>query len=311
MNEHVRNPAPLLSVLRGLLPTLPTGPATVARHIVDHPGEVAGMSLGQLARATATSESTVTRLATAAGFRGYRDLRIQVAVAAGAITREDPDDGQLTSDISQDDPADQTVAKLAAEECSAITDTAATLDPQAVREAATALAGARRIVVIGIAASGLVALDLAGKLSRIGLVAQAVTEGHEALTTALVLQPGDALVMVSSSGGTTDVVEPLEVALAHQVTTVALTARAGSAVTRADHVLLSVSSRESELRPAAMASRTGQMFLGDVLFTMVAQLCFEQARSAVRESWLALRPRHGAARPHADDASRPTGQEDR
>ena len=103
------------------------------------------------------------------------------------------------------------------------------------------------------------------------------------------------MVAISSSGETLDVVEPLEVARRNGVGTAALTARAGSSLTRADHTLLSVSLRENDLRPAAMASRTGQMFLVDVLFTMVAQLCFDQAKSAIKESWLALRPRHDAS----------------
>lgn len=294
MNEQVSNPAPLLSVLRALEPSLPKGPATVARYVVDHPAEASGLSLGALARTTGTSESTVTRLATAAGFRGYRDLRIAVATAAGAL-EQGPGDANLTSDITQHDSPAAIIAKLAAEERSTITDTATTLDADEVLAVARVLVEARRIVVIGIGASGLVALDLAGKLSRIGLLAQAVVEGHEALTTAVVLQSQDVLVAISSSGETVDIVEPLEVARRNGVGTAALTARAGSSLTRADHTLLSVSLRENDLRPAAMASRTGQMFLVDVLFTMVAQLCFDQAKSAIKESWLALRPRHDAS----------------
>ncbi|GMA41945.1 transcriptional regulator [Mobilicoccus caccae] len=278
-------------MLRRLLPSLAGGPRRVAEHILADPAAVAGLSLSALAAATGTSESTVVRLATTAGFRGYRDLRTAIAVAAGAADSR-PDPHLVTSDITQSDGVADTIAKLAAEECSAITDTAATLDHDTLERAATMVTAARSVVVIGIAASGLVALDLAAKLSRIGIVAQAVTEGHAALTAALVMRPEDLLVVVSSSGSTADMTEPLERARERGVVTLAITATPGSPVTSADATLFSVSARESTLRPAAMASRTGQMFVIDVLFTVVAQRTFTQTRTAIEESWLALAPRH-------------------
>ncbi len=281
------------AALRRVLPTLSPGPRRVAQQILEDPASHAGLSLSALAERTGASESTITRLATTAGYRGYRELRTAVAVAAGRDAGPPPT--HVTSDISRDDDVETTVAKLAAEECGAITDTAATLDHDALGRAADLIVAARSVVVIGIAASGLVALDLAGKLARIGVVAQAVTEGHAAMTAAVVLRPDDLLVVVSSSGSTTDVVEPFQRAHARGVPTVAVTARPGSPVTAADVTLLSVSSKESALRPAAMASRTGQMFVIDVVFTLVSQRTFDRAHAAIEESWRALAPRHGHA----------------
>lgn len=281
----------LLPVLRGLLPTLANGPRRVAEQVLDDPAAVAGLSLTALADRTGTSESTVVRLANAAGFSGFRDLRTAIAVAAGAV--DNRADDLVTRDISQTDDVAATVAKLAAEECSAVSDTAATLDHDALTDAAESVIAARSVVVIGISASGLVALDLAGKLSRIGVIAQAVVEGHAALTAVTVMRPEDLLVVISSSGSTVDMIEPLERARARGVRTLAITATPRSPVTSADVTLLSVSSRESMLRPAAMASRTGQMFVIDVLFTLVAQRTYGEARRAIEESWAALAPRHG------------------
>ncbi|GAB46913.1 MurR/RpiR family transcriptional regulator [Mobilicoccus pelagius] len=283
-------PTPLTAALRRVLPTLSPEPRRVAQQILDDPTAVAGLGLAALAERVGTSESTVVRLATSAGYRGYRDLRTQIALAAGAAG--DLPSRLVTSDVSRDDDVEATVAKLAAEECAAIGDTAATLDRDALERAADMVVAARSVVVVGIAASGLVALDLAGKLARIGVLAQALVEGHAAMTAAVVLHPDDLLVVVSSSGSTVDVVEPLERARRAGIPTIAVTARPGSPVTAADVTLLSVSARESALRPAAMASRTGQMFVIDVLFTLVSQRTFDRARAAIDESWHALAPRH-------------------
>lgn len=285
---------PLEAALRGVLPTLADGPRRAAEQILADPASFTGLTLSALAATTGVSESTITRLAVAAGYTGYRELRTAVALAAGAGAARKRA-GLVTSDIAREDDLDTVIAKLAAEERDAITDTAAALDRGALERAAHLVVAARSVVVLGIGASGLVALDLAAKLTRIGVLAQAVTEGHAALTSVLVMRPEDLLVVVSSSGATGDILEPLERARGRGIPTVAVSATPRTPVTAADEVLLSVSARESVLRPAAIASRTGQLFVIDVLFTAVAQRTFERAHEAITQTWAALAPRHAVS----------------
>jgi DNA-binding MurR/RpiR family transcriptional regulator len=147
------------------------------------------------------------------------------------------------------------------------------------------------------AASGLVAQDLAQKLLRIGLVAHAQADSHLALTNAVQLRPGDVAVAVTHSGGTQDVIEPLRAAFDRGATTIAVTGRPDSPVTQwADVVLTTATSRESELRPAAMSSRTGQLLVVDCLFVGVAQRTYEAAAPALAASYEALAHRKRA--PH-------------
>ena len=287
--------ARLLADMRSRLTSMTPSQAKIARFILADPAHAAALGLEALAEQTSTSPATVVRFASTVGQGSFRELRLALALAAGAgETRVDNED-RFAGDISFSDAPLATVTKLALEERTAISDTAEMLDlDEAVAVAAT-LAAARRIVAVGVGASALVATDLAHKLARIGLTAQAICEGHEALTTALVLRAGDVLVAVSSSGETFDVLEPLRAARERGVTTIALTARAASSITCADHTLFSVSARESELRPAAMASRTGQMFLVDVLFTLVAQRDAHNVRTAVEQSFAALSTRRSSA----------------
>ncbi|UNX53406.1 MurR/RpiR family transcriptional regulator [Georgenia sp. TF02-10] len=302
--------ADLLPRLRRLLPSLPAGPAAVGRLILADPARAARLTIRDLAAETGTSDATVIRLARALGLAGFRDLRVAVAGAAGRLAAGP--DILVTSDVARDDPPADVIAKLAAEERQAISDTAAGLDPATLAAVADAIARARRTVVAGIGASGLVARDLSAKLERIGLVAHAVTEGHQAMTTAVVLRPGDVLVGISVSGSTADVLDPMAEAAARGATTVAVTSRPRSDIARADHVLLAVAAQESTLRPAAMASRTGQLFVIDALFTLVAQRRFDEAKRAIADSYAALRPRHAGAsrRPGPTTAAPPAPQED-
>ncbi|MFE2439693.1 RpiR family transcriptional regulator, partial [Streptomyces sp. NPDC059409] len=71
---------------------------------------------------------------------------------------------------------------------------------------------------------------------------------------------------------------------------------AGPATPPADPVLTTSTARESELRPAAMSSRTSQLLVVDCLFVGVAQRTYESAAPALAASYEALAHRHGALR---------------
>ena len=107
------------------------------------------------------------------------------------------------------------------------------------------------------------------------------------------LRQGDVALAITHSGSTVDVIEPLRVAFDQGATTVAITGRPDGAVTQyADHVLTTSTSRESELRPAAMSSRTSQLLVVDCLFVGVAQRTYEPAAPALSASYEALAHRH-------------------
>ncbi|MCT1691872.1 MurR/RpiR family transcriptional regulator [Brevibacterium sp. p3-SID960] len=143
----------------------------------------------------------------------------------------------------------------------------------------------------------MVARDLAAKLERIGIISQPITEGHYALTVAAVMEPADLLIAISASGETADILEPLDVVRGSGIPTVAITVRPRSRITAADHVLIGVAARESDMRPAAMSSRTGQLFIGDSLFALVYQRRADQAGAAVTASHQMLAPRRARKDP--------------
>ena len=113
------------------------------------------------------------------------------------------------------------------------------------------------------------------------------------MTNAVQLRGGDVAIAITHSGSTGDVIEPLRVAFEQGATTVAITGRPESAVTQyADHVLTTSTARESEWRPAAMSSRTGQLLVVDCLFVGVAQRTYTTAGPALAASYEALAHRH-------------------
>ncbi|MER5491380.1 MurR/RpiR family transcriptional regulator [Streptomyces sp. NPDC002490] len=284
---HPVPPAALASRVRALAPTLTRSMQRVAEAVAADPAGCAALTVTGLAERTGTSEATVVRTARLLGYPGYRDLRL--ALAGLAAHQESGRAPAVTATIHVDDPLTDVVAKLAHEESQTLADTAATLDVQQLGAAVTALAAAGRVDVYGIGASGLVGQDLAQKLLRIGVVAHAHHDPHLAVTNAVQLGPGDVAVAITDSGSTFDVIEPLRVAFERGATTVAMTGLPDGPVTQyADHVLTTATAPESELRPAAMSSRTSQLLVVDCLFIGVAQRTYDRAGPALAASYEAL-----------------------
>ncbi|MEU1308865.1 MurR/RpiR family transcriptional regulator [Streptomyces cinnamoneus] len=284
-------PAALAAKVRTLAPSMTRSMQRVAEAVANDPAGSAALTVTGLAERTGTSEATVVRTARMLGYPGYRDLRLALAaLAAEQAAGRAP---SVTADIAVDDPLASVVAKLAQEEAQCLADTAAGLDTASLEAAVAALAGARRIDVYGIGASNLVGQDLVQKLLRIGLIAHAPADPHLAVTNAVQLRSGDVAIAITHSGRTTDVIEPLRVAFERGATTVAITGRPGGEIAQyADHILTTSSARESELRPAAMSSRTSQLLVVDCLFIGVAQRTYDDAAPALSASYEALAHRH-------------------
>ncbi|WP_415952317.1 MurR/RpiR family transcriptional regulator [Streptomyces sp. KLOTTS4A1] len=284
-------PAALAAKVRTLAPSMTRSMQRVAEAVAGDPAGCAALTVTGLAERTGTSEATVVRTARLLGYPGYRDLRL--ALAGLAAHQQSGRAPAVTADIAVDDPLADVVAKLAHDEQQTLADTAAALDMTQLGAAVSALAAARRVELYGVAASGLVAQDLAQKLLRIGHIAHAHSDPHLAVTNAVTLRSGDVAIAITHSGSTGDIIEPLRVAFEHGATTVAVTGRPDSPVTQyADHVLTTSTARESELRPAAMSSRTSQLLVVDCLFVGVAQRTYETAAPALAASYEALAHRH-------------------
>ncbi|MFF1712871.1 MurR/RpiR family transcriptional regulator [Streptomyces sp. NPDC058268] len=284
-------PAALAAKVRTLAPSMTRSMQLVAEAVARDPAGCAALTVTGLAELTGTSEATVVRTARLLGYPGYRDLRL--ALAGLAAQQQSGRAPAVTADIAVDDPIADVVAKLAYDEQQTLADTAGGLDTVQLGAAVAALAVAPRTEIYGVAASGLVAQDLAQKLLRIGHIAHAHSDPHLAVTNAVTLHSKDVAIAITHSGSTGDVIEPLRVAFERGATTIAITGRPGSPVSQyADHILTTSTARESELRPAAMSSRTSQLLVVDCLFVGVAQRTYETAAPRLAASYEALAHRH-------------------
>ncbi|QTE30124.1 MurR/RpiR family transcriptional regulator [Pengzhenrongella sicca] len=289
---EVRVPTDVVDRVRAVLPHLSPAQSRVAAIVQADPPAAAALTVDQLATLASTSVATVVRAARSLGFEGYPQLRLALAAHGGSHPAATV---PLGAQITESDTGAAVLAKLAAFESQQLRETAELIDPAALDRVVALVAAARRVDVYGISASGLVALDLMQKLTRIGLDCRAHTEHDAALVSASLLAAGDVAIGVSHGGSNPGTLKPLAAARGAGATTVAITGTRRSALGRhADHVLVTAG-REFGFRSAAMASRTGQLLVVDAIFIGVAQRV-PDARAALQRTYDAV-SRSGRARP--------------
>jgi DNA-binding MurR/RpiR family transcriptional regulator len=285
----------ILIALRGLTPSLVPSLRRVALHILKDPARASGQTIMEVARAANTSETTVMRLCHQLGVRGYRELRAilttEVARDQALASTHAGNAQRIGSDIARDDDLETIIELIAFNDQQAIADTVRVLDRDALARAAELLVDARRVDIVGVGASAIVALDLQQKLHRIGLIALAWHDMHAALTAAALLTPADVLIAISHSGQTVDILETVSEARRHGAAIVGVTSvpRSELAVT-ADFTLVTAG-RETTFRSGSMTSRIAALAVVDVLFVAAAQRRFDASAAALDATWTAVRHR--------------------
>lgn len=280
--------ADILVRIRGALPSLAPSERRVAEAVLADPAQAAMLSISALGSRAQTSVATVMRFSRAIGLGNYPQLRLALA---GAAAREDAlggDRPRVSADISVSDSLDQVVQKIVYNEARALEETGARLDVETLGQAVEAVAQARRVDVFGVGASAFVGQDLHQKLHRIGRTAFIWTDAHAALTATALLGPGDVAIAISHSGETLDTVEPLQAAAERGATTIALTNFGGSPLADSADLVLTTCVRETPFRSGATVSRIAQLAVVDCLFVGVAQRSYDEANTALRNTYSAV-----------------------
>ena len=167
----------------------------VARYIVDHLDEAAFQTAEELARRASTSSSTVVRFSQALGFEGYPELQ-QAAIEEyrNRATEEATGGGQLF-----DFDHSEFEASLATDHAN-VEDTARSLTREQVEACVSALAGAHRMMLVGVDQMAFFASYLRHLLALLDIRAEVVTSPRQDSITRLSRVDEDTLVIAFSAG---------------------------------------------------------------------------------------------------------------
>ena len=180
-------------------------------------------SNGDIASRAGVSQPTVTRFCRAIGCDGVRDFKLQLArsLVVGELYLS-PDRIPAPPPADTDHPPYW--GSILTEARAAITRVEQQLDPAALIRAAEVVATARRMSVFGLGgSSSALAQETQYRLFRYGVGITALGDPYLARMNAATYRPGDALIVISSTGRTREVIDAVELARHYGAATIAIT----------------------------------------------------------------------------------------
>ncbi len=234
----------------------------VAEFIRSNPSDAAGMTSSQLAKASGSSEATVTRFCKKLGFRNYRSFQL-------ALTRDvlalQPSIG-ISYDVSLDD-IPQSLQNILANKIDELKATFQAIDPEVLHQVITVLQNAGMIQIAAVGNTIPVALDASFKFKQLGLRCVTDEISEHASAFALMLTPADALLLISNSGKSRRLYQIAEVARKNGAKVILITCDRTSPLSElADYILISTNRDRMLLSKDFALSRMSATAVIEVLY---------------------------------------------
>ena len=239
----------------------------IADLIRSAPLKVVGMTIGDLAAYCQCHQTTIVHFARELGYKGYPDLKLAIARKSDALWKQV--ETQKVSRLSQYENLCLNLTQMLHK---AVENTLQRIPEAKITDAVQYLKKASRIMICGSGTSALAAEDLSFKLTRLGFPVCFSRDAEVWKSLFGLLKKNDVLVIYSHSGETSPYKEILKKASEHSIVTLGITSRLDSSVGNFSTLVLQTDpGMELPIRLGAMASRSGQLALGDLITIKLSQ----------------------------------------
>lgn len=245
----------------------------VLDYLIENKAVLKDFNVEKIAEAAYTSPASVVRMCKKLGYKGFKDFKIDFILSNAKV--EIPDNKEYYDVIlAKDTNWGKTVIE---NNIRILEETLKIHDPEALHLAAETIMRARRVLIFGKGSSYLVCKDLEMKLRRISKFAIAQGESHEQLVDASFLNPNDAVVFISNSGKTKEIISAALLAKEKKAKIISVVKLGSNLLAELSDIVLYTTSLEGDFRSAAMTSRMSQFCVIDALFTNCAYIDIDKS----------------------------------
>lgn len=269
----------------------------VADLVLADPERCASATIGELAEWAQVSQPTVVRFVQALGFDGYRSFKYCLLRDGGGAGERQPHFEHLGGfDLKPWDRLEELPLKETRVSESLLDETLKGLSVQALERAVQILAAARMIDIYGVENSLTPANDLLAKLTYLGLRCRMHTDAYLQQIGAAHLEPVDAAVAFSHSGCSMDTVKAIRQARRAGASTIAVTSRRESLITKYADVCLYAGGGDAVIYGSAIFSRIPDLAVVDLLYTGIIQSDYERFSRNLDKSGMVIADRGYSSR---------------
>lgn len=237
----------------------------IANYILKHQEAVLDYSAQTLAEKTKTSSAAVVRLSKKIGFKGFTQLKIELAKD---LTK---DSIELDNLLDPKDDMSNLIKKSYQSTFQTIEKSYGLMNADNLQIAVEKILQAHNIYLFGIGSSGMVCEDFQLKLLRIGKSCTYYPDAHLQLTSVPHMQKNDLAFFVSYGGHTIELLTAAKWTKAQGVDSIAITQSPHNELGKLVDIVLPIPSEEKELRIGATSSRLSSLLIIDILYYGIAK----------------------------------------
>lgn len=235
-----------------------------AKYILENPRDIIHFSITELADASKASETTIFRLCNKLAYKGYQDLKINLA---GAIV--EPMEN-IHEEIKENDDMYMIMHKVLNSNVSSIEKTMKMNKSKELEKAVELILSADQLMFFGMGGSAAIATDAYHKFIRTGMNCVCNSDSHWQAMFASMAKENDVLIAFTNSGSNKDLIETIEIARKNGVKVISVTSHVKSPIAKVSDIVLESYGTETMYRSEAMESRITALILIDCLYLGVA-----------------------------------------
>lgn len=261
---------------------LTTSESKIANYIIKHSQETIQMGINDLAKASKTSASSVSRLVKALEIDSFTALKV---LLANDLANQEANPQKARLDIAANESFTSISKKLLQNEIENLTQTQNLLDEGVCEQVVTRLLKTKQMYVFGVGASSLAAKDIYQKWTRIGCNVTYEEDFHVLLTQFASAKADSTLWLISNSGETPECLYLANYAKQNHIFVVTLTMFGqNSLVKKADLALTTSKPIEPDVRVGATNSLADQFYAINIIFYLYFSRDFQHSAKAIKKT---------------------------
>lgn len=232
----------------------------IADYILADPVHITSISIQQMAAELDIAESSIIRFCKIVGCAGFSEVKLLLAKYSPKSVRT------IFEDLSETDSIPTISESVFSRNIDTLERALQLLDFEKIEQAVGVLSRAENILILGVGASGTIAEDFYIRLMRIGIRAVALTDSHLMQIQASQCGPDTAVIAISHTGKTREIVSAVRTARECGAPTIGITGYPDTPLKEVSDICLELYSPEQLF----VSPRVAQFSLIDTLYVSLA-----------------------------------------
>ena len=232
----------------------------IADYILADPVHITSISIQQMAAELDIAESSIIRFCKIVGCAGFSEVKLLLAKYSPKSVRT------IFEDLSETDSISTISESVFSRNIDTLERALQLLDFEKIEQAVGVLSRAENILILGVGASGTIAEDFYIRLMRIGIRAVSLTDSHLMQIQASQCGPDTAVIAISHTGKTREIVSAVRTARECGAPTIGITGYPDTSLQEVSDICLELYSPEQLF----VSPRVAQFSLIDTLYVSLA-----------------------------------------